>query len=258
MKNCSNQTTSSLYNAFNQLSLAHDDQLAASEQQQLSGHFGLPSSLHAKQAGLVSANLTASNLGSSVSTSSTAALLPLQLHGNSTGGQRNALESTLMAADSNGFSGGNAFHQLNAALHQQQQQAHQNSANHAPTVSSHLTNSTLNSTNSSINSSTINLANLGGLGMPASMAGNLGELYHPLEVQMYGNYANDYQLQAGITLDNLYSQQLNDGCNFDATIQSMYQQQQQQQIAMHLLNSNLANGSGGSGQANCSNQQQSI
>lgn len=89
--------------------------------------------------------------------------------------------------------------------------------------------------------------------MPASMAGNLGELYHPLEVQMYGNYANDYQLQSGITLDNLYSQQLNDGCNFDATIQSMYQQQQQQ-IAMHLLNSNLANG--GTGQANCSNQQQ--
>lgn len=248
MKNCSNQTTSSLYNAFNQLSLTHDDQLATGEQQ-LTGHF-LPSTLHAKQAGLVGANLAASNLGSSASTTSTATLLPLQLHGNSTGGQR--LESTLMAADSNGFSGGNAFHQL--ALQQQ------NAANHAPTVSSHLTNSTLNSTNSSINSSSINLANLGGLGMPASMAGNLGELYHPLEVQMYGNYANDYQLQAGITLDNLYSQQLNDGCNFDATIQSMYQQQQQQQqqIAMHLLNNNLANGSGTSGQANCSNQQQSM
>ena len=95
--------------------------------------------------------------------------------------------------------------------------------------------------------------------MPASMAGNLGELYHPLEVQMYGNYVNDYQLQSGLTLDNLYSQQLNDGCNFDATIQSMYQQQQQQQqIAMHLLNSNLANSGAGSSQTNCSNQQQSM
>lgn len=219
----SNQTTS-FYNAFNRLNLAHDDQL--SSEQQLTTHFNLPSiqkSTVNSNLG-VNANSTLCSNVSKSSASTTTALLPLQLHGT---GQRN-LDSTttnLLPVDSNGFNS-NAFHQLNT-LHQTQ-----------------LTNST----NSSINSSTINLT--ANLGMP------INELYHPLEVQMYGNYANDnYQLQttAGLALDNLYSQSLNDGCNLDAGSISMYQQQQ---IAMHLLaNSNLnANLHSNSNQAN----QQSI
>lgn len=238
MKN-SNQISSSLYNAFSQLNLGHDDQILS--EQQLSTHFNMPSIQKVVATSNLSSNLNTnssniSNISTSTTSTNTTALLPLQLH-NSTG-QRDIQDSQLLASDSNGF-------QASAAtFHQQQLNSLHSNQTH------HLTNT--NSTNSSINSSTINLAaNLNSLGMPS--LNNLNELYHPLEVQMFSNYANDYQLQASnnIALDNLYSPQ---NLNHQDTSLSIYQQQQ---IAMHLLNNNLNNNlvNSNSNQANLANQQ---